>query len=168
MAKKVIYPLSADPFTLGHKSVVERIVELFPDREIHVIIADNRDKKHMFETHERLEITKASLEYPKFGNVKIIPYGGILSDYAEEHDVGVIIRGVRNATDLDYEIKLEQFTRATSHAETIYLTPYTEHLNTSSSLVRMFLQSNNLMRATRFMDPKAYRIMESFIEDRWI
>lgn len=159
----VIYPLSADPFTLGHKNVVERTAQLFPDREIHVIVADNRDKKHFFSIEERISIVEASLGKLIEKNVQVLGFDGILSDYATENEAGVIIRGIRNATDLDYEFKLEQFTRNTCPAETVYLTPLTDHLNTSSSLLRMFLQSGNTSKAEEFMDDKGFERMKEII-----
>jgi len=159
MTHKVIYPLSADPFTSGHKDIVQRMISLFPSREIHIIIANNRDKKHFFSSEERLDIVKASLDGLNLKNTKIILFDGILSDYAKANNADVMIRGIRNATDLDYEIKLEQFTRNTSDVETVYLTPYTEHLNTSSSLVRMFLETNNIQEAEKFMCKDGYKKM---------
>jgi pantetheine-phosphate adenylyltransferase len=75
----------------------------------------------------------------------------------DEHNVDVVIRGIRNATDLDHEIKLEQYLRRTSTAETVYLTPRTRNLNTSSTLVRMFLQTGKFEEAGRYMSTEAQK-----------
>lgn len=163
--KVAIYPLSADPLTLGHIDIVERAIGLFPSRDIHVVIANNRDKNHFFTFEQRLEIAKASLSHLD-DKIKIVGYEGIISNYANQNNVDVMIRGFRNHSDVDYELNLEQFTRKTSDMETIYLSPYTQHLNTSSSLVRMFLQSDNIIKSKTYLSTAGYETMTEILKNR--
>lgn len=164
MKKVVIYPLSADPITSGHVEIVERTLKLFPDRKLHVVIANNRDKKHLFTAEQRKKIVEASLAH--LGEkVKIVVTEGIITEYAIANNVDVMIRGIRNSTDFDYEINLEQFTRNTSKMETVYLSPYTAHLNTSSSLIRMFIQSDHIAEAKNYMQKDGYYKMIKIFEE---
>lgn len=66
----VVYPGSFDPITKGHYDIIKRASSIFPKREIQVIVADNRDKKHMFSGEERFEIVQKTLV--KLKNVKVI------------------------------------------------------------------------------------------------
>lgn len=166
MTEKIaIYPLSADPMTSGHVDIIERTTKLFIARKVHVVIADNRDKNHMFTTDERMQIVEASLSHLK-DKIEIVKYGGIISDYAKQHNADVMVRGIRNSTDFDYEIQLEQFTRQTSNVETVYLSPYTDHLNTSSSLIRMFIKSGNISEAKNFMCKNGFYVMEEILKSK--
>ena len=163
--KIALYALSADPIHSGHVEIVERAVKLFISRKLHVVIANNRDKKHMFDIDERMSIAEASLSHLK-DKIEIIKYDGIISDYAKEKNADVMVRGIRDGMDFSYEIQLEQFTRQTSSLETVYLSPYTPHLNTSSSLIRMFIKSDNIAEAKNYMCKEGFYIMEEILKDK--
>lgn len=163
--KIAIYPGSFDPLTLGHLDVIERATKLFISRKLHVIIANNRDKKHMFDIDERMAIAEASLSHLK-DKIELVSYEGIISDYAKEYDADVMVRGIRDGVDFSYEVQLEQFTRHTSRLETVYLSPYTQHLNTSSSLVRMFIKSGNIAEAKQYMQKNGYYVMEEILKGK--
>lgn len=166
MSEKIaIYAGSFDCIHSGHIEIIRRAVSLFPSRMVHVIVADNKNKKHFFTAEERYNIVIASLKDLE-GKIKIVQFDGIISDYANDNNADVMIRGIRNATDLDYEIALEQFTRNTSKVETAYLTPYSEHLNTSSSLIRMFLQSDNVAEAKKYMDKDGFYTLTQILKNR--
>lgn len=157
---KVVYAGSFDPITLGHISVIERAGHLFD--EVHVVIANNRSKKHQFSIEQRTQLVKLSIAH--MTNAVVVPFEGIVADYVNEHSIAAVIRGIRNSTDLEYELQLEQYMRSTSNADTIYLSPYTKDIQTSSSLVRMFIQSNKIDKAKEYMHPDAYNQMVAFIQ----
>lgn len=162
---KAIYPGSFDPITLGHLNIIERALKIFD--EVIVVVANNDSKKHMFSFDERKRIIEESIsdiQIPENKQLYIIGTTGIVSDSVKEFNADAIIRGVRNATDLDYEIKLEQYTRNTCDAETVYLSPYTEHLNTSSSLVRMFLQTNKTNTIDKYLSKSAIKYISRIKE----
>ncbi|MBP1989962.1 pantetheine-phosphate adenylyltransferase [Paenibacillus eucommiae] len=158
---KALYAGSFDPITLGHVSVIERAFHLF--EEVHIIVANNRTKQHHFSIKQRTEFVLLSVEEEE--KLKIVPFEGIVADYINENDIQVVIRGIRNATDLEYELQLEQYIRNTTKADTIYLSPYTQYMQTSSSLVRMFLKSDKMELAQSYMAPKAYLEMIKQIHD---
>lgn len=157
---KVVYAGSFDPVTLGHISVIERAGHLFD--EVHVVIANNRSKKHQFSIEQRTALVKLSIAH--MTNAIVVPFEGITADYVNENNIVAVIRGIRNSTDLEYELQLEQYMRSTSNADTIYLSPYTKDIQTSSSLVRMFIQSNKIDKAKDYMHPDAYNQMVAFIQ----
>ncbi|UUZ79577.1 pantetheine-phosphate adenylyltransferase [Paenibacillus sp. P26] len=155
---KAIYPGSFDPFTLGHLNILERGVRLF--EHVDVVVARNPAKTSMFTPEQRHQIIMLSTEHLA-DSIRVIEYPGVVADYITENQIDVIIRGIRGSTDLDYEIKLEQYNRKACNAETIYLTPETEHLNTSSTLVNMFLKTRKIELASEYMAPKAMSYMRS-------
>lgn len=159
---KAIYPGSFNPMTLGHANILERALTLFD--EVTIIVANNPAKHYAFSLEERINLvnlTVSDLFLPAGKKVIVDSTDGIVADYINHHEIHAIIRGIRNATDLDYEFQLEQFNQSTTHAETIYLSPYTEHLNTSSTLVRMFLETKKLENAKKFLSPSAFLKIQS-------
>jgi len=149
---RAIYPGSFDPFTLGHLNILERAVRLFD--HIDIVVAGNRSKQYMFTADQRYRIVQLSTEHIT-NSISVVSFPGIVADYIKDNKIDVIIRGIRGSSDLDYEIKLEQYNRKACFAETIYLTPGTEHLNTSSTLVRMFLQTKKPELAAEYVTPNA-------------
>ncbi|MCS7458660.1 pantetheine-phosphate adenylyltransferase [Paenibacillus doosanensis] len=157
---KAIYPGSFDPFTLGHLNILERAARLFD--HIDVVVASNRSKNYMFSAEERYEIIRLSTDHLQ-QSLSVVQYPGIIADYIQENHIDAIIRGIRGSTDLDYEIKLEQYNRKACLAETVYLTPTTKHLNTSSTLVKMFLQSKKLDLAAEYLTDNAHAYIGSLL-----
>ncbi|UVI31674.1 pantetheine-phosphate adenylyltransferase [Paenibacillus spongiae] len=151
---EAVYAGSFDPITLGHVSVIERAFKLF-DR-IHIVVANNRAKNHKFTLDQRTELVRKSIADEYSARTVIRPFEGIVADYVNANGIEAIIRGVRNATDLEYELQLEQYMRHTTVAETVYLSPYAQHMQTNSSLVRMFFQSGKHEHARAFMCPDAF------------
>ncbi|NEW06293.1 pantetheine-phosphate adenylyltransferase [Paenibacillus sp. SYP-B3998] len=155
---RVAYAGSFDPITLGHTSVIERATSLFD--ELHILVANNRSKKHHFTIEQRTELVRLSI--PEGRNIKIIAFEGIVADYVNNNGIKAVIRGIRNATDLEYELKLEQYMRTTTNADTIYLSPIMANMLTSSSLVRMFLTSGKSELAKAYMADLAFEQMMTY------
>jgi len=112
---KEVYPGSFDPFTLGHLNILERAAALFDS--ITVVVAKNNQKKYMFTPEQRFNIARLSTVHIK--NVNVINYSGVVADFVNDESIDVIIRGIRGSTDLDHEIKLEQYNSKVCKAETI-------------------------------------------------
>jgi len=104
MTKKAMYAFSGDPITYGHIDIIARASSAFD----HVVagIGANPDKKYMFNLEERTEMAKRSLT--RFKNVEVASFQGLLVDYAYEQGIEVIVKGVRNAADFDYENVLHE------------------------------------------------------------
>jgi len=142
---KVIYPGSFDPITNGHMDIFNKIANIYNlGIDIKILVMNSDTKKPLFTMKKRVELVKKSLE-------KIIPVGnagnyvesfeGNINDYINQQNGQVIIvRGLRNNTDFDYEMMYEAFTKRFS-AQTIYLTPEPENIFVSSSLVRNLINT---------------------------
>lgn len=99
-----MYAFSGDPITYGHIDIIERASKAFSS--VVVGIGVNPDKKYMFDLSERTEMAKRALS--KYSNVEVVSFQGLLVDFAYENSIGVIVKGVRNAADFDYENALHQ------------------------------------------------------------
>ena len=133
MTVSAMYPGTFDPITLGHEDLVRRAIRLF-DRVI-VAIAANPSKETMFSLEERVALAQTVLE--DFDNVEVMGYTGLTVNFAQDHDLQVIIRGLRAISDFEYEFQLANMNRhLTADVETVFLTPTETYTYISSSLVR--------------------------------
>ncbi|MGI9203924.1 MAG: pantetheine-phosphate adenylyltransferase, partial [Woeseiaceae bacterium] len=107
MSVAAMYPGTFDPITLGHDDLVRRACRLF-DRVV-VAIAANPSKEPLFTLDERVELVRASLQ--DLQNVEVSGYDGLTVDFAREHDLGVIVRGLRAVSDFEYEFQLANMNR---------------------------------------------------------
>ena len=128
-----IYPGTFDPMTRGHEDLVRRAVSLFD----HVIvgIAASRAKRPFFPLEERVEMAKEVLApYP---SVEVCSFDGLLLDFLHERRAKVILRGLRAASDFEYEFQMASMNRhLIPEVETLFLTPAEQYGFISSSLVR--------------------------------
>ena len=128
-----VYPGSFDPVTNGHLDVISRGAELF-DKVI-VGVLHNSTKSPLFSVEERVRILNEATK--DLTNVRIVPFHGLLIDFARQMDAFVIIRGLRAITDFEYELQMSQ----TNHKlepdlETMFLTTSIEYSYLSSTTVR--------------------------------
>ena len=134
MTVSAMYPGTFDPITLGHEDLVRRAAVLF-DKVI-VAIADNPGgKAPMFSTEERVAMAANALA--DLDNVEVTGYAGLTVDFAREHNLRVIIRGLRAVSDFEYEFQLANMNRhLTDEVETAFLTPTEKYMFISSTLVK--------------------------------
>ena len=130
---RAIYPGSFDPVTLGHLDIIRRSAS-FAD-ELIVGILNNKAKTPLFSVGERVrmleEVTK------DFPNVKIIPFEGLLVEFAKQMDAKVIVRGLRAITDFEYELQMSQTNQKIEpEIETLFLTTSLEFSFLSSTTVK--------------------------------
>ena len=133
MAVSVMYPGTFDPITLGHEDLVRRATRLF-DRVV-VAIAANPSKETMFSLEERVELAKSVLA--EMDSVEVMGYTGLTVDFAKEHALQAMVRGLRAISDFEYEFQLANMNRhLTDEVESVFLTPTETYTYISSSLVR--------------------------------
>ena len=134
MTVSAMYPGTFDPITLGHEDLVRRAAVLF-DKVI-VAIADNPGgKAPMFSTDERVAMAANALA--DLENVEVTGYSGLTVDFARDHELRVIIRGLRAVSDFEYEFQLANMNRhLTDEVETAFLTPTEKYMFISSTLVK--------------------------------
>ena len=133
MAVSAMYPGTFDPITLGHEDLVRRATRLF-DRVV-VAIAANPSKETMFSLEERVELAHSVLA--DLDSVEVMGYTGLTVDFAKDHALQVIVRGLRAISDFEYEFQLANMNRhLTDEVESVFLTPTETYTYISSSLVR--------------------------------
>ena len=130
---RAIYPGSFDPVTLGHLDIIKRSASIVD--ELIVGVLNNKAKSPLFSVEERVtmlgEVTK---ELP---NVKVIPFAGLLVDFARQTESKMIIRGLRAITDFEYELQMSQMNRKLEeNVETVFLTTNLDYSYLSSSMVK--------------------------------
>lgn len=129
-----IYPGSFDPLTFGHLDVIERSARLF-DKVI-VSILTNAQKAPLFSLEERIEIMREILK-PRFENVEVDVFHGLLVDYARQKKAQVIVRGIRAVTDYEYEFQMALMNRRlNADIETVFMMPAEQYSYLSSRLVK--------------------------------
>lgn len=133
MAKSVIYAGTFDPITNGHLDSIQRASALF-DKLI-VAVAKNPSKQPLFSLEQRVDLVKKSCQHLE--NIEVIGFSGLLADFAQQHNAIALVRGVRGADDLEYEISLAQLNnQLAGQLETIFLPPAIEWRHLSSTMVR--------------------------------
>ena len=133
---RAIYPGSFDPVTFGHIDIIERSAKMFD--EVVVGVLNNSAKHPLFTADERKEMLEEAVK--EFDNVSIISFDGLLIDYMREHDISVIVRGLRAISDFDYELQIAQSNRKVSKEtmDTVFLTTSIDYAYLSSSIVREY------------------------------
>ncbi len=133
MSKHAMYPGSFDPITLGHVDVIERAAQMF--ETVTVVIAKNSKKTPLFDEHERLAMATASLVH--LPNVSVTVHAGLVVDFANEHGVDVIVRGLRAVSDFEYEFQIALMNRKLQpDVSTIFLMPHERYTYLNSSIIR--------------------------------
>lgn len=130
---RAIYPGSFDPVTYGHLDIITRSSKIAD--EVVVGVLKNNSKRPLFSIEERVrmleEVTK---ELP---NIRVIPFEGLLIDFAKEMEANVVIRGLRAITDFEYELQMAQTNHKLSpDVETMFLTTNLNYSYLSSSIVK--------------------------------
>ena len=132
---KCLFPGSFDPFTLGHKSIVDHTLQFA--EEVVIAIGVNAGKKSMFSLEERMaQIQKVYADEPR---VKVASYEGLTTDFAESIGATAMVRGVRTAQDFEFERMLADVNRKLTGIETILLITEPQYSAISSSVVRELL-----------------------------
>ena len=134
---KAVFPGSFDPITKGHLEIIKRASRLFDN--VIVAVADNPDKHNMFSMEQRFKFAKESCR--GIDNVSVEAFDGLLIDFALEHGVDTVLRGVRCARDFDYEYELAQIYYMTGKGlESVFLPSVGKFSHVSSSMVRELLR----------------------------
>lgn len=117
-----IYPGTFDPITKGHMDIIRRAAKIFPN--LMVAVAEDVNKSPIFSVDERVALIKAELaEDPLLKQVKVSCFKGLLMDFARENSASVIVRGLRAASDFEYEFQMAYMNKKLcSDIETIFIT----------------------------------------------
>jgi pantetheine-phosphate adenylyltransferase len=143
-----IYPGTFDPITNGHVDLVHRCSKIF--HKIIVAVAPNPGKSPFFTVDERASLAAEVLN--KLGNVEVLPFTGLLVDFARSQGATVILRGLRAVSDFEYEVQLAGLNRTlSSDAETLFISAAHQYQFLSSSMVREIASLGG--DVSEFVDP---------------
>ena len=133
-----VYPGTFDPFTNGHRDLVQRAASNIFDK-VYICVAENSKKDTVFSLDERIELAEKSLV--NIDNIEVIGFSGLLVDFAKKLDAKVILRGLRVVSDFEYEFQMSSMNKKLNQdIESIFLTPSESYAFLSSSLVKEIAQ----------------------------
>lgn len=130
-----LIPGSFDPITIGHVNIIERAHHIFG----HVIVAIgvNVNKNYRFSVEQRLEYVKKSVAH--IGGVDVCIMEGTLVDFAAAHGADVVVKGIRQGGDVEWEGPQAQVNRDLGGIETLWMPTEGAVAHISSSMVRELL-----------------------------
>lgn len=134
-----IFPGSFNPFTIGHKNIVDRALASIADKVV-IAVGINCSKQNCADAQERVEAIKAL--YEGEARVDVISYDCLTADIAREIGADCILRGVRSVKDFEYERDIAEVNRRLTGIETVLLYSEPELAHISSSIVRELKQYN--------------------------
>lgn len=129
---RVVCPGSFDPVTHGHLDIIARASRLFDEVVVAVLV--NESKKGLFSIPERLELIEQATSH--LPNVSTDSFHGLLVDYCSDHDITGIVKGLRAASDFDYELPMAHMNTHMTQVDTVFLATSPEFSFVSSSLVK--------------------------------
>lgn len=128
-----LYPGSFDPVTLGHVDIMRRAAKQFDHLIVCVMV--NVGKHGLFQPEERAELIRRSLG--DVDNITVDCASGLLVDYAREHQVSCVVKGLRSVMDFEVEKQLADINRGLDeHFETMLLISRPELAHISSTIVK--------------------------------
>ena len=130
-----LFPGTFDPFTLGHQSLVKRVLTCAD--AVVIAIGINEKKQTYYTLEQRVSAIRAL--YAEEPRVKVITYSGLTVDVAQQEQASFILRGVRSLIDFEYEKAIADVNRQLSGIETLLLFTEPAYAHISSSVVRELL-----------------------------
>lgn len=131
--KKAIYAGSFDCYTNGHHDIVRKASEIFD--EVHILIASNSEKTRSFPVRDMETVIRKAVDDDGLSNCVVKTIDGLVAEYAVEHGIKYLVRGLRNTIDYQYEENIASINRLICpEIETIYLR--TSNAAISSSFIR--------------------------------
>lgn len=129
-----ICPGSFDPITLGHLNIIIRAAKIFD--EVVVCVMKNTAKTlPLFSVDERADMVRRVVS--PYTNVRVDTPDGLLAEYAKQYDDVVVVKGLRAASDFDYEFQMDLINKKINpRMETMFLTASSKYTFLSSSVVR--------------------------------
>jgi len=155
---RAVFAGSFDPVTFGHLDVIARGRNLFD--EVVVAIGRNPGKQSLFEPEERLAMLVTLCEQmvqaqPVGASVSVQAFDGLTVDFARSVGATVLLRGIRNLSDLQNEVQQAVTNREVAGLETAFVVAGQSFAYTSSSLIKQITAMGNDLKALRKMVPHA-------------
>jgi len=131
-----MFPGTFDPITNGHLDVIRRGAALF-DRLV-VAVGDNPEKVALLDQKTRAEIIGRIVA--DMSNVRVETFTGLTVDFVRRCGADIILRGIRNSSDLQFEFQVALTNRAVAGVETVFILTGAEFAFASSSLIKQIAQ----------------------------
>ena len=145
-----------DPITVGHVDIIERAARLCDKLVVGVVV--NYAKNCYFDLEERKKLVEAAVSH--LDNVEVVAFSEHLPTYVKKEEFDVIIRGLRNESDFDYEIGLAQlydyFLKGS--CETVFIMTKPEYSYISSTIVRQNFDLG--ADVSGWVTPSVYKLMK--------
>lgn len=130
---RAVYPGSFDPVTYGHLDIIRRSCHMVDELIVGVLY--NKEKMPLFSVEERVRMLEETTK--DLPNVKVVPFEGLLVEFARKMEARMVVRGLRAVTDFEYELQMAQTNHKLEPAvETVFLTTSLEHSYLSSTIVK--------------------------------
>lgn len=151
-----VFPGSFDPITCGHLDVIRRGRLLFD--QLIVGVGRNPGKDELFSLDERVRMVRQLTDdlcrrHPHGAPVRVEPFAGLTVDFARTCGATALLRGVRNLSDLQYEIQQALTNRQVAGLETVFIVAGESFAYTSSSLIRQIAALGHDLRVLETMVP---------------
>jgi pantetheine-phosphate adenylyltransferase len=145
-----MFPGTFDPMTNGHLDLIHRAVRMF--NELIVAVGTNPEKRALFSPTERREMIERVTAAEGL-TVRVEQYDGLTVDFARDLGAAVIVRGIRNHADLNFEFQLALTNRAVADVETVFVMTNEQHGFTSSTLIKQIAASGRIEHLRRLLPP---------------
>lgn len=132
MTRRAVCPGSFDPVTNGHLDIIGRAAGLFD--EVVVATGANVSKSRLFSPEERLAMLREAVA--PWPNVSVAGFQGLIVDFCRQIDAVAIVKGLRGATDYEYELPMAQMNLHLTGVETVFLPGAVGNAFVSSSLIK--------------------------------
>jgi pantetheine-phosphate adenylyltransferase len=136
--RRAVYPGSFDPITNGHLDILDRALAVFP--EIVIVVAGTGQKNPFFTPDERVELIREVVKGRP--GVTVDRCAGLIMDYARENKISAVIRGLRAASDFEYEFMMASMNKQ--------LNPSVETLFMMTGQNLYFVSSSMVMELARY------------------
>jgi pantetheine-phosphate adenylyltransferase len=130
--RRAVCPGSFDPVTHGHLDIVRRAARLFD--EVVVAVGTNVTKNRLFDAEERIAMMRQACA--DLANVSVEGFTGLVTAFCAERDAVAIVKGLRAASDFDYELQMAQMNSSLTGVETVFIPTSPDRGFVSSSLVK--------------------------------
>ena len=130
---RAVYPGSFDPVTYGHLDIIRRSCHMVDELIVGVLY--NKAKMPLFSVEERVRMLEETTK--DLPNVKVVPFEGLLVEFARKMEARMVVRGLRAVTDFEYELQMAQTNhKMEPEIETIFLTTSLDYSYLSSTTVK--------------------------------
>ena len=134
---EIVFPGSFDPITNGHVDIIKRALPLF--KKIIVAVGINSYKNYMFKLEDRIHFINDTFKNEK--KIEVKSYDGLTVEFCKKNNINVILRGLRNPDDFEFEKSITHTNRTLSDIETVFLLTSSNVSFISSSIVREVIKN---------------------------